>query len=192
MSAEEYLNAQGVTALVKSIMLALPVSSPAKQYWFNWFPAIEQDESNPSYSKLYLCPYFGEIDPESDEPTAEQFEQARQICNEADLLQGLGMLGITDIDAPDNYYVRVTVPLNVNDDQTPFLYDPVRGRFLMLSVYTGSSFDILDQMLIFMIIIPKIIVTIFDKEIIGTNIPLHPVTLPDWVADEEDSDYEDG
>ena len=50
--------------------------------------------------------------------------------------------------------------------------------------------DILEMALIVMFLVPKIIATIFTKEIIGTKLPLYPAVLPDWILEEEEEGEE--
>jgi len=127
MSAE-YLNAEGVTALAKKLIAASASSGggfPSRQYWLNWHLVLEPDEWNPDYyMNLYCSPYLGEIDPLLGEPTEEQFEAARLICNQADLIQGLGLLSILNMESPEDlYYTRVIIPLNVLGGELSFSYE---------------------------------------------------------------------
>jgi len=201
MTPEEYLNAPGVIELVKKLITILSGSGgglPSRQYWLNWHPVLEPDEWNPDYyMNLYCSPYLGEIDPLLGAPTEEQFEAARLICNQADLIQGLGLLSILNMESPEDlYYTRVIIPLNVLGGELSFSYDPIHGRAFLLSLYNPSGdpeeFELGELGLLAMLLIPKIIVTIWSKEIIGTPIPLYPVDLSPWLPEEEEEEPEGG
>ena len=192
---EEYLNAEGVIKLSQKLLDALAGlgnTPTGKQYWFNWFPEAEEDEYNPDTVRIYLRPYMGTIDSPNEAPTQGQYELARLVCNEADMVQGLGLLSLLNFESPYNYYVRVNLPVIVLAlDEPPFTYDPIHGRFYLLSLYNVSEMDILEMALMIMFLLPKIIVTIFKKEIFGEAVPLYPVELPEWLAGGEEEEEEE-
>jgi len=194
MTADEYLNAEGVMKLSQNILEALAglANTPhSKQYYFNWFPVAEEDEYNPDYTRIYLRPYMGTIEPHEESPTEGQYELARMVCNEADMIQGLGLLSLLNFESPYNYYVRVNLPVIVLAlDEPPFTYDPIHGRFYLLSLYNVSEMDVLEMALMIMFLLPKFIVTIFKKEIFGEAMPLYPVELPDWLTGGEEEEEE--
>jgi len=196
MTPEEYLNAQGVTALAKKLIELLAGSGsglPSRQYWLNWWPVLEPAEWDPDYyMNLYLRPYLGEIDPLVGEPTGDQFEAARLLCNQADLIQALGLLSILELTSPEDlYYTRVIIPLSALGGELSFSFDPIHGRAFLLPLLNPSGdpeeFDLGELGLLMMLLIPKIIVTIWSKEIIGTPIPLYPVDVSGLFPEEEEA-----
>ena len=189
--ANEYLNAEGVMKLSQNILEALAglANTPhSKQYWLNWFPVAEEDEYREGFTRIYLRPYMGTIDPPNESPTEGQYELARLVCNEADMIQGLGLLSLLNFDSPFNYYVRVNFPVVVGIAEPLFTYDPIHGRFFLLSLYDPGEIDILEGALMIMFLLPKIIVTIFKKEIFGESIPLYPVALPEWLTGDDEGE----